>query len=168
MGIRPRSRSGGNEVAGQFCSICTSQCLSYRLLNANRVFASFTWFGKLFHIFTVLTEKKFCRISRLEFFRSRLNGESVNLVLAPSLLLRVNQVASSTLSCLCRIFQTWIMSPLFLLSNKVIIFSSFNCSWYEVEVKPDVILTTLFWMSSKIKIITILAKRRVKFLLCIY
>ena len=102
--------------------------------------------GKLFHLLITLKLKKFLLISRLHSFEMRFIFHVENLVSrwAVSTDL-VNHVPSFTLSCLWRIFQVWIKSPLTLLSSNVVKSTSFSWSRYKVLWRPEVIFKTRFW-----------------------
>ena len=105
--------------------------------------------GKLFHLLITLKLKKFFLISRLHCFELRFILHVITLVSrwAVSTDL-VNHVLSFTLSCLWRIFQVWIKSPLILLSSKGVMLTSFNWSRYEVLRRLEVIFKTRFWTLS--------------------
>ena len=124
--------------------------LSKLLLNEITVLELFSSKGKLFHVSTDLTLQKFVLMSRhlvvagFAMFQGSLDIR----VTAPELLNGVNQVSGFTSSFSCRVFQTWIMSPLVLLSLRLVRPTSFKRSGYVLPLSPEHILTALSWTDS--------------------
>jgi len=124
-------------ISAPLTPITLKKCLSYKFLKVKT-----NQWGGIFNVYwqTVpsFNRKKFFLISSVEL-RFILHVENLVSRWAVSTDL-VNHVPSLTLSCLWRIFQVWIKSPLML--------TSFNWSRYEVLWRPDVIFKTRFWTLS--------------------
>ena len=147
--LTPSTRDLGAPDTYHIEEIIEEICLSYIFLKLIKEVAFLMTIGKLFHVLITLKLKKFLLISRLHCFELRFIFHVENLVSrwAVSTDL-VNHVPSFTLSCLWRIFQVWIKSPLILLTSKVVKLTSFNWSRYEVLWRPEVIFKTRFWTLS--------------------